>query len=238
LTEKTARKKYKTSASSNTYLEKCRRSEMLIKNSVNSLDRRQFCVKLLSASSLLGLGCNNMFALPQAKQDSSEQAVKHKFHSPSGMTLEQVFRFTYQNSFIPTMNVLASKYGKEEFIEKLKEAASNALSQPVKNYAKNLPKNDLAAFTILFKRPNPVLKNALTFEIVEDTEKAFEIKMTECLWAKTFRDAKAADIGFACICFPDYAVAHAFNPKMKMIRDKTLMQGHDCCNHRYVIEDL
>jgi hypothetical protein len=60
--------------------------------------------------------------------------------------------------------------------------------------------------------------------------------MTECLWAKTFLDANAADIGFACVCFPDYAVAQAFNPKMKMIRDKTLMQGHDCCNHRYVIE--
>jgi len=177
-----------------------------------------------------------MFALPQAKQDSSKQAVEHKFKSPSGMTLEQVFRFTYQNSFIPTMNGLAEKYGRKEFIEKLKEAASEALSQPVKNYAKSLPKNDLAAFTVLFKRPNPVFKNALTFEIVEDTEKAFEIKMTECLWAKTFRNANAADIGFACICFPDYAVAQAFNPKMKMIRDKTLMQGHDCCNHRYVIE--
>jgi len=30
--------------------------------------------------------------------------------------------------------------------------------------------------------------------------------------------------------------ASAFNPKLKMIRSKTLMQGHDCCNHRYVVE--
>jgi len=209
---------------------------MLIKNSINTLDRRQFCVKFLTASSLLGLGCSSMFAMPQSNQESSEQAVEHKFKSPSGMTMEQVFQFTYRNSFIPTMNALAEKYGKMEFIEKLKEAASEALSQPVKNYAKNLTKNDLAAFTVLFKRPSPVFNNSLTFEIVEDTEKAFELKVTECLWAKTFRDAKAEDIGFACICFPDYAVASAFNPKMKMIRDKTLMQDYDCCNHRYVIE--
>jgi hypothetical protein len=46
----------------------------------------------------------------------------------------------------------------------------------------------------------------------------------------------AADIGFATVCFTDYATAAAFNPKLKMIRSKTLMQGHDCCNHRYVME--
>jgi hypothetical protein len=25
-----------------------------------------------------------------------------------------------------------------------------------------------------------------------------------------------------------------FNPDIKMVRDKILMQGHDCCNHRYL----
>jgi hypothetical protein len=30
--------------------------------------------------------------------------------------------------------------------------------------------------------------------------------------------------------------ASAFNPKLQMIRSKTLMQGHDGCNRRYVME--
>ena len=71
-------------------------------------------------------------------------------------------------------------------------------------------------------------------EIVEDTEKAFELKITECIWASTFLNAKAGDIGYASVCFGDYAWAEGFNPKIKMIRDKTLMQGHELCNHRYV----
>jgi hypothetical protein len=25
-----------------------------------------------------------------------------------------------------------------------------------------------------------------------------------------------------------------FNPKIKLVRDKTLMQGHEYCNHRYI----
>jgi hypothetical protein len=58
--------------------------------------------------------------------------------------------------------------------------------------------------------------------------------MTECIWAKTFLDANAGDIGYAQICIGDYTWAESFNPKITMVRDKTLMQGHDICNHRYL----
>ena len=60
--------------------------------------------------------------------------------------------------------------------------------------------------------------------------------MTECIWAKTFLDYKLGDIGHAHVCWGDYAWAQGFNPKIRMVRDKTLMQGHACCNHRYLWE--
>jgi hypothetical protein len=72
--------------------------------------------------------------------------------------------------------------------------------------------------------------------MVEDTERAAEMKVTECLWAKTFRDAGAGDIGYALMCHGDFATAPAFNAKMKMTRTKTLMQGHDCCNPRWTLQ--
>jgi len=68
---------------------------------------------------------------------------------------------------------------------------------------------------------------------VEDSETAHEIRVTECLWAKTFREAGAAAIGYAVVCHGDYAECQAFNPHIRMIRTKTLMQGDDCCNHRW-----
>ncbi len=33
----------------------------------------------------------------------------------------------------------------------------------------------------------------------------------------------------------DFATVTAFNPKLKMIRTKTLMQGADSCDHRYIV---
>ena len=42
--------------------------------------------------------------------------------------------------------------------------------------------------------PSRFAKHVLTVEIVEDTPQAIEVKVTECLWAKTFREMEAADI--------------------------------------------
>lgn len=58
-------------------------------------------------------------------------------------------------------------------------------------------------------------------EIVENTDAAYELKVTECMWAATFLAAKAGDIGWASVCFGDYAWAKGFNPKIKLVRGKT-----------------
>ena len=78
--------------------------------------------------------------------------------------------------------------------------------------------------------------HVLSMKRVESTPTAVEVRVTECLWVSTFRAADAADIGYACICHPDFASTTAFNPKMRMIRTKTLMQGHEYCNHRWIME--
>jgi len=42
------------------------------------------------------------------------------------------------------------------------------------------------------------------------------------------------EIGRAAVCTMDYHWPTAFNSDFIMERDKTLMQGHDRCNHRYI----
>jgi hypothetical protein len=73
----------------------------------------------------------------------------------------------------------------------------------------------------------------VTYGGVKQIDDEFEIKFTECLWAKTFREADAGDIGYAGCCYQDYAMTKAFNPKMELIREKTLMQGADCCHFKW-----
>ena len=201
--------------------------------------RREFLRAVFPAGAFLCFGGPLLsFAQEKEKPKPSARplAMKHKFLVDASVTFEDMFNFAYRDSFIPLMLVLAKAGGREKFVEILKKGASEAATLGIQNAAKSLPKRDLAAFVTPLKNPDHFWKHVLTFSIVEDSPKAFEVKVTECLWAKTFRGMNAADIGFATVCFPDYAVASAFNPKLKMIRSKTLMQGHDCCNHRYVME--
>ena len=197
--------------------------------------RRQFLLNVLPAGTLFCLGCGNLLALAQSEKNPQVSPARHKFSENSGMSFEAVYKFAFQNYFIPVMRNLSDIMGKGEFMEILKKASSQAGAQNMKRLTQNLRKRDLAVLAA-FMKGNSLYKKVLTFEIVEESDRALEVKITECLWAKTFRDAKASDIGYAAICHPDFAAATAFSPKIKMLRTKTLMQGHDCCNHRYVME--
>ena len=191
-------------------------------------NRRQFFSKILPVGTLCCFGCSACFASAQSEK-------KHKFLEDSGMSFKEVYIFAFKEFYIPLMQSFANEIGKDEFIETLKKARSELSKQEGQNLAKSLGKNDMASL-VAFLKDNVLSNNAYTDEIVEETDQAFAANTTECLYAKTFREADAADIGYAAICHGDYAFTHAFNPKMKYTRTKTLMQGDDCCNHRQVLE--
>lgn len=205
---------------------------MIEKISHSILDRREFARRLFASGTLVCLGSGGLFALLGSTQEEKQKKAKHKFLEDSGMTYEQVFKLAAGNLFIPVVSELADRVG----MDVIKEASSDAASKRVKEWVETLKKRDLATLAGFFKSPSPIAAHTLTREIIKDTDTVFEMKVTECLWAKTFREANAADLGFNCVCFADYAVTKAFNPKITLIRDKTLMQGHDHCNHKYVFK--
>jgi hypothetical protein len=168
------------------------------------------------------------------KQSDTQQEPEHKFDNDSERELSyrQVVAMKYRG-VIQVARVFEKQIGKENTIEILKEATAERMMDYGKRQASRIPDNNFDAYVDQFRSG---YENTLTKEIVEDTEKAFELKVTECIWADTFLGAKAGDIGFAWICYGDYAWPRGFNPKIKMIRDKTLMQGDSYCNHRYVVE--
>ncbi|UCE07542.1 MAG: L-2-amino-thiazoline-4-carboxylic acid hydrolase [bacterium] len=197
----------------------------------DSLNSNGVLTNLLSTGAMFCLGHNNLLGTSRSHKKQNVSTAKHKFFKKSGMSFEEVFQFKY-GPYISTMQRLANIIGRDKFIEMLKKVSSEVAEQRVKNIIRNLPKTDLDTFinTMLF---TPLFKNTLSMEVVKKTDKVLEIKITECLWAKTVRELNepdAVDIGYALICYPELDTTEAFNPKLKIIHTKTLMQGHDCCN--------
>ena len=216
---------------------RCKGGETMDFNeNVRGFDRRKFLRTLIASCPLFCVGGMELFAASGTEKKAQKPGEKHKFLDNSKMSYEQVFDFAFAGFFLPIIQNLGDEMNKGDYTEALKRAAEAAERRSGQFMAKRAPEISLAAFTAIMKNPDPFWQHVLTAEIVEDKKNVFEIKVTECLWAKTFRNARAGEIGYATICYQDYAMCQGFSPKLKMIRDKTLMQGHEYCNHRWVWE--
>ena len=159
------------------------------------------------------------------------QPAPHSWTEQADWSWEMIFRFAYQKELIPLLKSLADKMGKDELIAFLKQSVSERAYKGMAN--KTLSKRDLATFTANMRSMPSIIQHALVWEVVEDSPQAFEYRVKQCLWAKSFREQNAGDIGYAMVCHPDLAVAAGFNPKLSLTRESTLMEGGECCHFRY-----
>jgi hypothetical protein len=162
------------------------------------------------------------------------EQVEHTWTEKADMTWEQIFKFAYQKDLIPLLKELSDPFGREKFVQMIKDASDAVVLKKTAGRPPAVP--DLVSLAGNMKNMPPLMQHARDVEIVEQTAEALEYRVKKCLWAKAFRDEAAGDIGYAMVCYPDYAVARGLNPKLQLLRTKTLMQGDDSCSLRYVLE--
>lgn len=195
-------------------------------------NRRQFLTFWVPACAAISITSAIQPVHANETGSDTDQNV-HLFDKPfeRELTIKDFFAVRY-GEFINLAEALEQEWGRDKLVAFLKKNTEQRNMQFGQQQAREFGDNSLSAYVKQFRPPN--YTNRLTHEIVQDTDDVFEMRVTECIWAKTFRDADAGDIGYAHICYGDYSWTSGFNPKMKMVRDKTLMQGHDCCNHCYM----
>lgn len=184
----------------------------------------------MPAFSFAGCAVSNLLAFEQSGNKSQNPSDKHKFQNEFCKTYEEAYKWKYVY-FIDYMERFAEYIGRDKLIELLKKAADENI---VKN-TKFDPGRTFSDFAKSLKsRDSSFWNTVLTWDIAVDSDNIFQVKVTECLWAKTFNEKSAGDIGYACMCYPDFSAAIAYHPKMTMERNMTIMQGHACCNHRWI----
>lgn len=77
-------------------------------------------------------------------------------------------------------------------------------------------------------------KGIVHYEVIETKETKTRLKVTSCLFARLVKELNIPrDWGYDLYCSDDEHMVRGFNQRMKFIRSKTLMEGHDCCDHCY-----
>ncbi len=100
-----------------------------------------------------------------------------------------------------------------------------------KRIAQRAEKNDMETFVkILWEQFCEA--EGIQFKI-NRSGKEIRIHCTHCPSVKNYKDLNALDWGYELYCKGDYYMIEGFNPNINFTRTKTLMQGHDCCNHTY-----
>ena len=201
---------------------------------ITALDRRQLLTRVMPACSFACLCGGWVEADGVAEPDTPSRGGQHKFEVEFDEKTSVLRQVTQRNrGLIDFIKTLQSELKEEELIRLLEVYSAEVGRRVGKQQAENSPDTSFQTFVATFRPPN--YDKALTLEITEETEKVFELRVTECVWAKVFRDAGLGGrVGHAAICNMDYYWPPAFNENFKMERDKTLMQGHDHCNHRYL----
>ena len=199
------------------------------------LGRRKFLQSVLPAGTIFCLGCSGLMAHSGREKSALSFRQKNQFLEDSGLTVEDVFKFAFTENFIPLMQAMAEDMGRDNLIARLETAAAATITNFMAEMGKDMPTRDLAtlkAFAAELMNTFPYNK-ALVYEVTRDTDTEYEVRYSECLYAKTFIEAGAADIGYAALCSPSDAMIRAFNPKIKFTNVKNPMKGDDVCIEHY-----
>lgn len=192
--------------------------------------RRDFLKTVIPAGGMICFGCPNLLRANTTSPMNQDQQFLDRIQTELKITHEELFNYRFKY-FIERMEKFADYIGRDKVISMLKNSTDDCNSERIPN----LEATSLKDFI------NPILKSEnykirLDIQVLEFTDKVYQHKVTNCIYAKTFLAKNAGDIGYATICHGDISGATAFNPKLKLELTKTLMEGHDCCDHRYTWE--
>jgi len=79
-------------------------------------------------------------------------------------------------------------------------------------------------------------EDALRTDVLESTPTIFNFNVTRCRYAEMYRAMGLADLGAVLSCNRDGAFCEGYDPKLKLTRTQTLMQGASHCDFRYTRE--
>jgi len=126
-----------------------------------------------------------------------------------------------------------AELGQDRAMEMIARAFEKLQVKAGKELAETLGDNSVAA---LGEKCRKQAADNPNYEVLEVTDRHVALKITRCRSWEALKHLGAPEVCRA-YCDSDHTFIEAFNPKMKMIRTKTLAGGDGCCNHIWALQD-
>jgi predicted ArsR family transcriptional regulator len=149
------------------------------------------------------------------------------------LTEAQNFRVMHYTGMAELIRGLHEKFGDEVYKTVAKLNGDKAFNE-WKGIAEKNGNNSIDELIKLLWEP---LKNeGFQYEVVEKNEAGVQLKCTYCPIVDLAKHFGITKEGLHMFCQNDFYIAEGFNPKIGLKRTKTLMEGHDCCDHFYYVK--
>ena len=137
---------------------------------------------------------------------------------------------------IPLVKALQAELGEERANAIVRKALGNLYRTYGEKWwraqgARNLGEKMASAFADTF-----AAGNALDYEVIRQAPDAFEVNVTECRYAKFYKEIGAPELGFLLTCSADFSMTEGFGADVQLTRTQTIMQGAGHCDFRYILK--
>jgi len=132
---------------------------------------------------------------------------------------------------IPLIQALGEKVGQKGILEVVSETIIRIAKDQGKDMAAAMGGKSASHFmeSLAFWTRN----NALEIQVNKQDDTSLSYDVTRCQYAEMYKALGAADLGQIFSCNRDFALIEGFNPKVKLTRKQTIMQGDPVCDFRY-----
>jgi hypothetical protein len=134
----------------------------------------------------------------------------------------------------PLLTAFSEEFGRERVIEIARQVIVQIAREQGRSLAEHMGGNSLAHF--VKSKENWVKDDALSIEVRQISEAAYDFDVTRCRYAEMYRLLGIPELGAVLSCGRDFALGEGFNPDLKLTRTQTIMEGARCCDFRYRIE--
>jgi hypothetical protein len=134
----------------------------------------------------------------------------------------------------PLIQAFATELGEERTLQIVQEvivSVAKESGQMLRAFVGGDSLEDFAKGLPLWSRDD-----AVQFEIIEATPRNIAMNVTKCRYAEMYEELGIGELGYALSCARDFALVEGFNPKIKLERTQTIMEGADHCDFRFTQE--
>ncbi len=132
----------------------------------------------------------------------------------------------------PIYEVLKAEFGVEKAQQIIGESVRKAAIEEGQRFAAAQPCGpNLQRFAEL--QPLWIRGDALNLTVLVQTDNEFDYNVTRCRYAEMYHEMGLGEIGHLLSCQRDGSFCEGFDPRIKLTRTQTLMQGASHCDFRF-----